>query len=561
MLSSLSIRNVVLIDELDLNFGKGLCVFTGETGAGKSVLLDSLSLVLGARADTGLIRHGESQLSVGAVFMLNSIHPVWELLAEQGIDCAEKEELFLRRVVTQDGKSKAFINHEPVSVSFLKTVGELLVEIHGQFATHGLLNPATHIGVLDTYGNLDALKTRVMDAFQSYRTAQKNLKDAETQLADAENQEVYLRESIDDLEKLNPHTGEEETLTQRRTQLMNSEKIMTCVNTAYTLLTAEENGVMTQLATVYRQVEKAGTYLPAPFESLIKSVDEAQAVLADVSGELENIGESLGDVSELESIDNRLFALRDASRRYHVAIDELPARLNAFQEQLATLEKGEEYLRACRQKTDEARQKYLSEAHLLSDNRRQVAKKLDKSVMKELPALKLGKAVFQTQIVSDDHQESPTGIDTVTFMVATNPGVPSAPLHKVASGGELARFMLALKVNLAQVGTTDTLVFDELDSGVGGATAGAVGERLARLAERCQVMVVTHSPQVAVYGSMHWTVSKQTKGSQAITQVKQLTQAERLAEIARMLSGEETTQTAHIMARELLENAQKPCLL
>lgn len=555
MLSSLSIRNVVLINQLDLSFGKGLCVFTGETGAGKSMLLDSLSLVLGARADTGLIRHGETQLSVSATFCLPQTHLVWRLLDEQGIAYENESELFLRRVVTQDGKSKAFVNHEPVSVSFLKTIGETLVEIHGQFATHGLLNPATHETILDTYGGLNNLKNKVATLFQSYRTAQAELNEARSRLENAAREETYLRESITMLETLDPQVGEEETLSARRTQLMNSEKIMTCVDAAYQILTAEESGVTRQLALVSRQAEKAASYMPERFDSLVQSLDEAQAILADVSGELENIGESIGDISELGTIDNRLFALRDAARRYHVEIDELPALLGQFQEKILKLEKGEEYIRTCQQRVDEAHQKYLGEAHILSDNRRKQAQKLDKIVMKELPALKLEKAVFQTQIISDDNQESANGIDSVAFLVSTNPGVPPAPLNKIASGGELARFMLALKVNLAQAETTDTLVFDEVDSGVGGATAAAVGERLARLANECQVLVVTHSPQVAACGSMHWTVSKTVEAGRTQTHVDLLDETKRLSEIARMLSGAETTDTARIMAQELLDKA------
>ncbi len=553
MLSSLSIRNVVLIDKLDLSFNKGLCVFTGETGAGKSILLDSLSLVLGARADTGLVRHGETQLSVNAAFALPKTHPVWALINEQGIDA--DDELLLRRVVTQDGKSKAFINNEPVSVSFLKSVGETLVEIHGQFATHGLLNSATHIGILDIYGGLESQKGKVADLFQAYRTAQKDLQEVETQLEMATREEEFLRAGIADLEKLNPCEGEEEILTERRTCLMNSEKIMTCVDSAYKTVSNEETGIARQLSVVSRQLEKAAQYMPEKFDSLLKSVDEAQEILADVSGELENIGESIGDISELSEIDNRLFSLRDVARRYQVGISELPALLKRFHEQIAQLEKGEDDLRQSRQRVAEARQLYLGQAHILSNSRRKAAQKLDKTVMRELPALKLEKALFQTQITSDDFIESADGVDTVVFMVSTNPGTPLAPLNKIASGGELARFMLALKVNLARAETTDTLIFDEVDSGVGGATAAAVGERLARLSAECQVLVVTHSPQVAACGRHHWTVAKSVKNKQTVTDVCLLDEMARLTEIARMLSGAETTETARIMARELLEKA------
>ncbi|MBQ9090273.1 MAG: DNA repair protein RecN [Alphaproteobacteria bacterium] len=554
MLSSLSIRNVVIIDKLDLSFDKGLCVFTGETGAGKSILLDSLSLVLGARAEAGLVRHGEERLSVSATFVLPRHHAVWHVIDEQGLAC-EGEELFLRRIVTCDGKSKAFINDEPVSISFLKKIGEMLVEIHGQFATHGLLNPATHLGILDTYAGLEKVKKNVSDLYQQYRHLQNELQDMEKRMADSAKEEEFLKNAISDLEMLNIQPDEEEALTIRRTQLMNSEKIITSVDTAYQIISSEEKGVLRQLSLVSRQLEKVSQYLPERFDPLIQSVHEAQEIMVDLSGELENIGEEIGDVSELSHIDNRLFMLKDMARRYQVSVQALPTLLTDFRSQMNQLEKGEDYVRQCRQKVAEIHQQYLSEAHILSDNRRKAAQKLDKAVARELPALKLEKATFCTQIISCDDNATAEGVDTVSFMVSTNIGTPPAPLNKVASGGELARFMLALKVNLAQAETTDTLIFDEVDSGVGGATAAAVGERLARLGQECQVLVVTHSPQVASFGVQHCTVVKQTTNLKTITQVHVLDDEGRLMEIARMLSGTQTTQTARVMAQELLDKA------
>lgn len=554
MLSSLSIRNVVIIDKLDLSFDKGLCVFTGETGAGKSILLDSLSLVLGARAEAGLVRHGETQLSVSATFTLPSQHVVWHLIDEQGITI-DGNELFLRRVVTHDGKSKAFINDEPVSVSFLKKIGEMLVEIHGQFATHGLLNPSTHLGILDTYAGLGQIKRNVSDLYQRYQDCQEELINVEKRLSDSAKEEEFLKNAIRDLDILNIQPDEEETLTVRRTQLMNSEKIITGVDTAYQIINSEEQGLLRQMSLVSRQLEKVSQYLPERFEMLVRSVHEAQEIMVDVSGELENIGEETGDVSELSQIDNRLFLLKDIARRYQVSVSELPIFLDKCRMQLEQLEKGEDYVRQCRQKVAEARQQYLAEAHILSDNRRKSAQKLDKAVANELSALKLEKATFYTHIVSDDNQVSPEGVDVVAFMVSTNVGTPPALLHKVASGGELARFMLALKVNLAQAEITDTLIFDEVDSGVGGATAAAVGERLGRLGQDCQVLVITHSPQVAAFGVQHCTVVKNVTGSKTVTHVRVLNNEERLIEIARMLSGAQTTQTARVMAQELLDKA------
>lgn len=557
MLSALSIRNVVLIDKLDLNFEKGLCVFTGETGAGKSILLDSLSLVLGARADAGLIRHGQSSLSVSAAFQPTPAHEVFTLLKEQDIAFNPAEELILRRVVTQEGKSKAYINDEPVSVSFLRTVGDSLVEIHGQFASHKLLNPATHLSVLDAYAGFSAEKEAVASAYQTYKTAQSDLESAKNKLQEALSQEEYLRAGIEDLEKLSPKMGEEEELSTRRTGLMNSEKIITNINAAAEILNNEQQGLIRQTAVLSRLLEKSAQFAPNRFEELTKALDEAQSILTDVSFELDNIGETIGDVSELPEIDNRLFALKDMARRYHVTINELPALLDSFYDKLNSLEKGEELLLQLQEKANQARNTYLKTAKILSEKRQKAAAKLDKSVSRELPALKLEKASFITQISTDETVVSPQGVDSVCFIAATNKGMPPAPLNKIASGGELSRFMLALKVVLAHTSETATLIFDEVDSGVGGATAAAVGNRLDKLSNDCQVLVVTHSPQVASCGKNHYRVSKKEENNETKTSVCPLSSDERLKEIARMLSGENITKTAETMAMELLEKHVK----
>ncbi len=555
MLSALSIRDVVLIDKLNLGFQKGLCVFTGETGAGKSILLDSLSLVLGARADTGLIRYGQPQLSVTATFLLPSNHAVFQLLHEQGINASESEELIVRRLVLSDGKSKAFINDEPVSIAFLKSVGALLAEIHGQFASHGLLNPATHLTVLDSYAQLNAEKATVEKAYTQFKEAETALKTAQKNLENAQNREEYLRNAIIDLENLAPKPDETEELTQKRAQLMNSEKIITCVNQAAELLNNEQQGLIHQAAQAERQLAKAAQYAPETFEDVLKNLNEAQSVLSDVSFELDHLGEKLGDVSELPEIDNRLYALKDAARRYQVDVNELPTLLTSFQEQLFSLEKGEELIVQLQQNLNQAHTDYLKTAQNLSRKRKKAADSLDKAVQKELPALKLEKADFITELTTDETILSPQGIDSVCFTASTNKGTPPAPLHKIASGGELARFMLALKVVLAHTVETETLIFDEVDSGIGGATAAAVGERLARLGNDYQVLVVTHSPQVASCGQTHYCVTKSEKNNETQTTVQLLSFSQRLQEIARMLSGTHITQTAQTMAQELLEKS------
>lgn len=556
MLTSLSIRNVVLIDKLDLVFDTGLCVFTGETGAGKSILLDSLALILGARSDTGLIRHGQSQLSVTAGFAPEIRSTVFDILANQGIESNEGT-ILIRRVISSDGKSKSFVNDQPVSLSFLKTLGEQLVEIHGQFAAHSLLNPATHLSVLDSYGHLSSLTAACRQSFNDYKEIQKKVWETEQRLLSQQNEKEFLTASIQDLEQLNPQSDEEEILSEKRTRLMNSEKILSCTDMAYQLLTDDQKGIGHQLTLIGRQLEKAEQYSNGAFGEILNTVYQAQETLSDASCQLESMIEKWGNISELPTIDERLFALRNMARKHQTDIASLPTLLKKFISDLEQLEKGEETIDSLKRIEKEAQESYFKKAHSLSVERQKAALKLDIKVAQELPDLKLEKAIFKTQIIQNAESEgNETGIDSVSFLISTNKGTPPAPLNKVASGGELSRFMLALKVNLAQAEATPTLIFDEIDSGIGGATADAVGFRLKRLAKECQVLVVTHSPQVASHGIHHWTVSKSEHENGIVTQVQKLSQPERLQEIARMLSGSQITQTAEIMAKELLEKSQ-----
>ena len=551
MLSSLFIQNVVLIDKLSLPFEKGLTVLTGETGAGKSILLDSLSLALGERADTGLIRHGEESLSVSATFEVDEQHPSLSLLSEQGLD--KETTLILRRTLTKDGKSKAFINDMPVSVGFLKNIGNTLVEIHGQFATHGLLNSATHLSVLDSYGGIDTT------AIQNLYTEWKNKKDAVRHALDilekAKEEEEYLRHSVRELESFNPYVGEEEELSERRSELMNAEKITESLNEAYGLLSGRnDNGLSSLLHQAERSLEKAARFTQSQRLALVLDhLQKTEEELNDAVSLLEEEAADFDDPTyELEQLDGRFFALKDLARKYRVTPDELPSLLMEYQEKIKTLDKGEEELTQLQKEESALRRAYLDEAHRLNELRQKTALTLDKSVMAELPALKLSKAVFKTEISLLD-EATPLGLNTACFMISTNAGTPLAPLHKVASGGELARFMLALKVNLAESGMT--LIFDEVDSGIGGATASAVGERLLKLAQKEQVLLVTHSPQVAAFGNTHLHVDKQNASS--LTTVTKLSDEQRTEEIARMLSGASISDSARHNAKELLS---KSCL-
>ena len=556
MLLSLSIRNVVLIEKLDINFERGLSVFTGETGAGKSILLDSLALALGGRADTKLIRHGADSLSVSACFVLPLSHPAYLMLSEQGLP--PDEEIILRRTLTKDGKSKAFVNDQPISISFLKALGDTLVEIHGQFASHRLLNPAVHLDVLDSYGNLDVPMTNCRRAFIQWKYKQAERDKLEQNLMTAKEEETFIRASVKELQELAPKVGEEATLSAQRNRLMNAEKIIEQMQTAYLKLTEERTGVLHQLNFVYRSLEKANQLAQDQFKDILELVDGAQNTLSDALGQLESQMETCESPEALTAIDDRLFALKDVARKHQVSVDELPDLLKSFEKNLAELDTGDQAVIALRKEEEEARLDYIKCAQKLSKERIKTAKALDKSVNAELPALKLGKARFITEITELPEAEwGVLGVNKVIFLAATNAGIPPAPIHKIASGGELNRFMLALKVILARAEAIPTIVFDEVDTGIGGATADAVGERLSILAKTHQVLVVTHSPQVASYGLHHWTVVKNETKKGVLTSIKGLDYEGRLTEIARMLSGAKVTDSGRKMAKELLEKSCK----
>ena len=553
MLTSLFVQNVVLIDKLSLDFSSGLTVVTGETGAGKSIVLDALALALGARSDTKLIRVGTEQLSVVASFELSADHAVLSLLKEQGFD-AQGPELILKRTLSRDGKTKAFINDQPVSLSLLKTVGDQLVEIQGQFATHGLLNPATHLAVLDAYAGLDT--TECARLYRAWKEAQKATARAADIIEKAKKEEDYLRHAIDELEVVKPVAGEEEKLSAERTTLMNAEKIAQSLNTAYGLI-GGDSGVGRQAYLLVRELEKANRLCDNQLNDLLQTVSQAQSLLQDGEAMLSEKAYQFEDpTAALEALEGRLFALKDLARKYQTTVDELPSVLDSFKEQIQLLVRGEDELISLQKAQAEARLNFLSAAQKLSAARKKAAEKLDKAVCAELPDLKLGKATFETQLEELSEDEAcENGLNKALFCVSINKGAPLSPLHKTASGGELARFMLALRVNLNAQKGLSTLVFDEVDSGVGGATAYAVGQRLKKLSASQQVVVVTHSPQVAAFGSHHFCVSKADVGGETLAQVQVLLPTEREEEIARMLSGSHITDSARHNAHELVEKA------
>lgn len=545
MLLSLTISNVVLIERMTVEFGGDLCALTGETGAGKSILLDSLGLALGQRGDAGLVRAGADQAQVVVEFDVPLAHPVINFLKSQ--DIAPDTHLILRRTLTPDGRSRAFINDQPVSVGLLKSTGEYLVEIHGQFDTHNLLNAKYHRGLLDEYGVDAAQRKKLAQVWGDWSSARRAYEDAKALAEKARSEEEYLRAAVEMLDELSPQAGEEEKLTALRSRLMKREQIIGHLNTASSGL----QDIETLMNTVWRAVEKTGQGNKTTLAALDRAaaeIREASAGVEDMSAEMENSEYSLPE------IDDRLFALKTQARKFSCNIDDLAAKRDELAGQLDLIEHQDEMLSDLLKKSESAQKEFIAKAKDVSAARIKAAARMDKAVAKELPPLKLEKARFETRVETlPENEWGADGMDRVSFLVSTNPGAAPGALNKIASGGEMARFMLALKVVMAEVGTAGTLVFDEVDSGIGGATAAAVGERLARLSSRRQILVVTHSPQVAARAGHHYVVSKGGKNA-VRTDVVQLPDAKRRQEeIARMLSGADITDEARAAAGKLLE--------
>ncbi len=558
MLSNLSIRDVVLIDHMDLEFQPGLCALTGETGAGKSILLDALGLSLGARADARLVRQDASQAVVTASFDVSHDHPAVFLLSEHGID-SQGDGLVLRRMLGRDGRSRAYINDQPVSVSLLRRIGDALVEIHGQFESHRLLDPATHRKLLDAYGGLEPMGSATRGTFGDWRRAADLRSQAEAQLEAARRDEDFLRHSMDELDALEPRAGEEEELAQRRTLLMNGERLMEALSEAENELAGGngDRGIEDSLRTAVRRLERVAEKADGRLDEVITALDRALSEVAEGQALLEKAISDLDlDPRRVEEVEERLFALRALARKHQCTVDELAPLRDELAAKLSAMDDGVDAVIHLVREEQQARDRYRAAVARLSEARAEAGARLDTGVAGELDPLRLGKARFHTRVEALEEKDwGEHGGDRVSFEVATNPGMPPGPLNKIASGGELSRFMLALKVVLAQADPVPTLIFDEVDSGVGGAVSAAVGERLATLAESVQVLVLTHSPQVAARGGYHWRVSKSSSDLGTRTSVEVLGETERREEIARMLAGARVTDEARAAAESLLLGA------
>jgi DNA repair protein RecN (Recombination protein N) len=555
MLVSLSIRDFVLIEKLDLGLARpgpgGLGALTGETGAGKSILIDALGLALGARADSTAVRRGAAQASVAASFDVPRDHPALAILAEQGL--GGEDMLTLRRMVGADGRGRAFVNDQPASVALLRRLGDTLVEIQGQMEQHGLLDVATHRASLDAFAGLEKPAAAVRAAWHDWRAAEQAHIDADAAAQAARRDEDFLSHAVKELEALVPRPDDEETLASERQLLRAGSALGEAVTQALAEL-EQGRGTLATLGAAHRlierNVEKAAGRLDAPLAALDRALSEA----TEAQAQLEAARDALEfDPARLEKIEERLFGLRALARKHNVAVPELAALAEKMTSQLAALDSGETGLKKLAAAASAARAVYVAAAGLQAAARRKGAARLDNAVAGELGPLKLEKAKFVTELAPLPEADwSGAGTDRVHFTVATNPGTPPAPIARIASGGELSRFLLALKVCLAKVGDAATIVFDEVDSGIGGATAAAVGERLKRLAKEVQVLVVTHSPQVAAVADRHWLIRKTTTRNSASTDVLMLDAKGRREEIARMLSGAEVTAEARAAADRLL---------
>ena len=559
MLTALHIQDFVLIDRADLAVGEGLTALTGETGAGKSILLDALGLAAGGRSERGAVRAGAKQGVVAAAFEPASDHAVWDLLEENALPI-EDAQIILRRVQGADGRSRGFVNDQPVSIGLLRTIGESLLEIHGQHDGRGFLASAAHRGMLDEFGRLQKQAREVTALWAEWRRIERDLEDRRRERDATAREADYLRHVVERLEELDPQAGEETDLAERRARLMAAEKIGDDLQAAAAAI--DEGGVDTKLSVALRSVERAGERLTEDAEVLAEAAARLEAALNETGEARRAIDAALAafgaDPDELEQTEERLFALRAEARKHGLQPDGLRAFLEKTREALESVALGEAAFGDLEKASEAAEADYRRKALALSKARRAAARKLDEAVAKELAPLKLGKARFETAIETDADNPGPDGIDCVEFMVATNPGQPPGPLRVIASGGELSRFVLAMKAALAAKENRTVIIFDEVDAGVGGAVADAVGERLARLAKDAQVLVVTHSPQVAARADAHWRIDKSQTKKATRTTVAELDAEARIEEIARMLSGAEVTDEARAAARRLLGLPAKP---
>ncbi|MFO1185654.1 MAG: DNA repair protein RecN [Bauldia sp.] len=554
MLAALAIRDIVIIEKLDIDFGAGLTVLTGETGAGKSILLDALSLALGSRGDAGLVRSGANQGQVTAIFEVPSDHPARAVLAEQGI--GGEDELVLRRVQGSDGRTRAFVNGEPVGLAVLAMLGATLTEIHGQHDARALVDPSQHRRLLDAFGDLTGATAEVGRLWRAWRQADAAAAALRAEIDAARSNAAYLRAMTEELKQLAAQPGEEERLAGRRQAMMRSEKLAGDLGDALDIVSGQASPIPS-LSGLLRRLERKRGEAGGLFDAVIPAVDRAIIALSEAGNHLEKaVRDSQFDQQELERTEERLFALRGAARKHNVPVEALPALAESFASALGALESGEGRLGEAQRSAETAAARYRERAGALSVSRRQSAAELREAVMAELPALKLERADFVVDIGSDE-TPGESGVDRVEFTVQTNPGARPGPLMKVASGGELSRFLLALKVALARRGSASTLIFDEVDTAVGGAVSDAIGQRLRRLSANAQVLAITHAPQVAARATHHMLIRKvpHADGERVVTEVLPLDADARREEIARMLAGSVVTDEARAAAARLLVGA------
>jgi DNA repair protein RecN (Recombination protein N) len=554
VLSALSVRNIVLIDHLDLGLDGGLTVLTGETGAGKSILLDALGLALGGRGDASLVRHGAESGQVVAILQLPADHPARVTLRESEI--TDDAELILRRVQYADGRTRAFINDQPVGAGLLQAVGAKLIEIHGQHDDRALVDQATHRTLLDAFGGHGKDVEAARDAYASLAAAESAVAEQRSLMTAAAAREDYARHVVEELSELAPEAGEELLLAERRGRLMQLEKSADEMREADEILSGP-SAPAAALSGLMRRLTRKADNGASIFQPLIESLDATLNALDQTSETVEALKREMAfDPTELEQVEARLFSIRGAARKHHVSPDELAEVLAKYRAEIAALESGEATLAKLEADAAVSREAYLKAARKLSAARSRASKSLSKAVEAELPDLKLGAAKFAVDLQVDETRVAPTGFDQAAFHVQTNPGTPPGPIMKVASGGELSRFLLALKVVLADRGSAPVLIFDEIDTGVGGAVADAIGRRLKRLSEKVQVLTVTHAPQVAARANSHLFIEKNAlaKGAIVRTQVRPLNAGERREELARMLAGAEISDEARAAAGKLLSD-------
>ena len=558
MLESLSINNIVLIDKLNIHLDNGLCVLTGETGSGKSILLDALGLAIGYRSNSRLLRNGETMGSVIADFNITNNQNCKNLLNELGIDYDNN--IIIRRILYNDGRSKAFINDIQVTQSFLQNVGETLVEIHGQNEQIGLLNSSNHREILDQFGNLLDKRNIISNIFEKMKTSKDKLEELLSKKDNIEKEKDYLKHIINEIEALNLQPNEEQELAEKRILMMNKEKVLNVLNEVKDSLEGQYNvdkGISSAQHTLSRGVRLGDNLLEKDknaFEEIIENLEQASININEASSKIEEIFDSLGfDNNTLESVEERLFAIRGLARKLNIQPDYILDLKMELEEKLSNLENQEVIIDDLEKEVKELKNNFLSNAKELSNSRKEIAKKLAEELMNELKPLKMEKTVFDVEFKElDENNWNKYGIDSVRFLASTNPGTPMNELSKIASGGELSRFMLALKVVLSKVNSVPTMIFDEIDTGISGAVAEAVGDRLKKLGQSLQVLVVTHHAQVASKGNYHLKVQKVQQNDKTNTNVIVLEGKDRINEIARMFSGEIITDDALKVAEKML---------